>query len=157
MRRACFSPRSQCSVKDAVHCWQHTTLSPALDMTLDRRGFLSASASVLALGTAGLPMPAVEAEPETAEWLDVADLQIREITVYTTADNTDYRLSATDKLSFKPMGQSLESQVCVFLDPTKRAQTILGIGGALMDASAEVFAKLSEAKQRELLDAYFDR
>ncbi|HWJ23599.1 MAG TPA: glycoside hydrolase family 30 protein [Gemmatimonadaceae bacterium] len=76
--------------------------------------------------------------------------------MHTTADGTDYRLTPTGKAAFKPMGQPLESQVCVFVDPTKRAQTILGIGGALTDASAEVFAKLSPAKQRELLDAYFD-
>ena len=54
------------------------------------------------------------------------------------------------------MGQPLETQTCVFVDPTKRSQTILGIGGALTDASAETFAKLSPAKQRELLDAYYD-
>jgi glucosylceramidase len=42
------------------------------------------------------------------------------------------------------------------VDPTKRLQTIHGIGGALTDASAEVFAKLSAEKQREILDAYFD-
>src|ERR1700745_737385 len=55
------------------------------------------------------------------------------------------------------MGQPLETQVCVFVDPTKRSQTILGIGGALTDASAETFAKLPPAKQRELMDAYFPR
>ena len=54
------------------------------------------------------------------------------------------------------MGQPLETQICVFVDPTKRSQTILGIGGALTDASAETFAKLPPAKQRELLDAYFN-
>jgi glucosylceramidase len=54
------------------------------------------------------------------------------------------------------MGQPLESQICVFVDPSKRAQTILGIGGALTDASAEVFAKLPAAKQQEFLDAHFD-
>jgi glucosylceramidase len=33
---------------------------------------------------------------------------------------------------------------------------MLGIGGALTDASAETFAKLPEAKQTELLQAYYD-
>jgi glucosylceramidase len=32
---------------------------------------------------------------------------------------------------------------------------MIGIGGALTDASAETFAKLSEAKQKELLNAYY--
>ncbi|HKW46334.1 MAG TPA: glycoside hydrolase family 30 beta sandwich domain-containing protein [Gemmatimonadaceae bacterium] len=126
-------------------------------MTLDRRRFLSASASAIALTKAGLPLPTFESEAATSPSFEPAAVAAREITVYTTADKTNLRLSATDKLDFTPMGQPLESQVCVFVDPTKRAQTILGIGGALTDASAEVFAKLSAAKQRELLDAYFDR
>lgn len=126
-------------------------------MPIDRRGFLSASASAIALGGAGLSLPSFESEPDTAPPAELGPLAAREITVYTTADKTDLRLAPTDKLVFAPMGQPLESQVCVFVDPTKRAQTILGIGGALTDASAEVFAKLPAAKQRELLDAYFDR
>src|SRR5436305_8284051 len=109
-------------------------------MTLDRRTFLSASASAVALGTAGLPLPTFEPEPESTPGRETRDLQGKEITVHTTANNTDLRLTATDKLTFKPMVQPLETQVCVFVDPTKRAQTIVGIGGALTDASAEVFA-----------------
>src|SRR6185295_7145444 len=77
--------------------------------------------------------------------------------VYTTADKTKHRLSATDTLVFKPMGQPLETQICVFVDPTKTFQTILGVGGALTDASAETFAKLPKAKQQEFLNAYYSR
>src|SRR5207302_5247689 len=40
--------------------------------------------------------------------------------------------------------------------PSTKFQTILGIGGALTDASAETFAKLPPAKQQEILKAYFD-
>jgi len=80
----------------------------------------------------------------------------RKVAVYTTAANSDYRLSATDTIAFKRMGQPLETQICVFVDPAKRFQTILGIGGALTDAAAETFAKLPKAKQQDLLDAYFD-
>jgi len=124
-------------------------------MTIDRRGFLSASASAIALGKSGLSLtlgPTADAPPPETERIEA-----REITVYTTAENTDHRLSATGKLAFTPMGQPLETQICVFVDPTKRSQTIIGIGGALTDASAETFAKLPSAKQREFLDAYFDR
>ena len=39
----------------------------------------------------------------------------------------------------------------------KTYQTFIGIGGAITDASAEVFAKLPEDKQQELLNAYYDR
>jgi glucosylceramidase len=84
-------------------------------------------------------------------------VQGREIAVYTTADKTNHRLSATNKLKFKPMGQPLETQVCVFVDPAKTFQTFLGIGGALTDASAETFAKLPKTKQQEFLTAHFDR
>jgi glucosylceramidase len=73
-----------------------------------------------------------------------------------TAEKTDYRISPTDKLKFTAMGQPKETQVCVFVDPSKRFQTILGIGGALTDASAETFARLPAPRQQEVLDAYYD-
>ena len=43
----------------------------------------------------------------------------------------------------------------VFVDPTKRFQTLIGIGGALTDAAAETFAKLPAARQDEVLTAYY--
>jgi glucosylceramidase len=125
-------------------------------MTIDRREFLAASSSTLLLGKAML-IPEAEHRSDTPEMPELPPgMQGRGIAVYTTANNTKYRLSATETLAFKPMAQPLETQICVFVDPSKRAQTILGIGGALTDASAETFAKLPAAKQQELLDAYFD-
>jgi glucosylceramidase len=125
-------------------------------MTMDRRGFISASASAFALANSGLSLNMFEPTSEPSEPPPFEPNEPREIAVYTTADNTAFRLSATGKVPFKPMGQPLETQICVFVDPTKRSQRIVGIGGALTDASAEVFAKLPAAKQRELLDAYYD-
>lgn len=125
-------------------------------MTMDRRGFLSASASAIALGTSGVPMSMPEPSSDAPEPPQFEQVNAKEIVVYTTADKTDHRLSLTDRLTFKPMGQPLETQTCVFVDPMKRSQRILGIGGALTDASAEVFAKLPPDKQRTFLDAYFD-
>jgi glucosylceramidase len=81
----------------------------------------------------------------------------KKVIVYTTADSTDYRLSVTDTVEFKEMGQPFETQVCVFVDPSKTFQTYFGIGAALTDASAETFYKLSGEKQQELLNAYFDK
>jgi glucosylceramidase len=78
------------------------------------------------------------------------------ITVYTTADSSNYRLSLTDTLQFSDFGQPKETQVCVFVDPGKTFQSFLGIGAALTDASAETFAKLPKEKQQEVLQAYFD-
>src|SRR4051794_15926094 len=122
-------------------------------MTIDRRGFISASVSSIALAKSGLPLTAFDPRPTTDDQRSIAD---RAIAVYTTAKDTDQRLSVGETLPFKQMGQPLETQICVFVDPTKRAQSIVGIGGALTDASAETFAKIPAAKQREVLDAYFD-
>ncbi|WP_338646281.1 glycoside hydrolase family 30 protein [Flavobacterium sp. KS-LB2] len=79
------------------------------------------------------------------------------IIVYTTAENTKLRLTQTDKLSFSSSKQPLETEISVFVEPTKTFQSFMGIGGAITDASAEVFARLSKEKQQELLNAYYDK
>lgn len=81
----------------------------------------------------------------------------KNVLVYTTADSSQLRLTVTDTLSFKEMGQPFETQICVFVDPDKSYQTFLGIGAALTDASAETFYKLPKEKQQEFLKAYFDK
>lgn len=79
----------------------------------------------------------------------------KRVVVYTT-DSTQYKLAATDTLSFTDFDQPLETQPSIFIDPSHSFQTFLGIGGALTDASAETFAKLPADKQKELLRAYYD-
>lgn len=81
----------------------------------------------------------------------------KKVTVYTTAQNTDLKLTETGTLEFKQMGQPVETQVCVFVDPDKKFQSYMGMGGALTDASAETFYKLPADKQQEILKAYFDK
>jgi len=81
----------------------------------------------------------------------------KDVTVYTSADNTDLRLAATGKLTFKKTGQPLESEISVFVNPGKTYQTFIGIGGAITDASAEVFAKISPDNQQKFLDAYYNK
>jgi glucosylceramidase len=81
----------------------------------------------------------------------------RKALVYATAKGTAKRLSAEPGQTFAPSGQPFENQVCVFVDPSKTFQTLIGIGGALTDASAETFAKLPAAKQEEVLKAYYDK
>jgi glucosylceramidase len=122
-------------------------------MKLDRRGFLVGTSAALVMAKSQLSSAA--SITESLEFVE--PIEDRRVSVFTTADNTDLRLSATDTLVFEPMGQPLETQVCVFVDPTKTFQTILGVGAALTDASAETFAKLPDVKQRELLKAYFSR
>jgi glucosylceramidase len=89
--------------------------------------------------------PLVSAAPDPAS-----------IAVYLTARDTGQLLAKTAPLSFAPMPQPTEQQPCVFVDPGATFQTVLGIGGALTDASAETFYKLPKARQQELLRAYFD-
>jgi glucosylceramidase len=127
-------------------------------MKIDRRKFIAASSSALVLAKSQLAS-AAPAEPATSaeEFQAPAKVAGRDVKVYTTADNTSHRLSATGTVTFKAMGQPLETQICVFVDPAKTFQTFLGIGAALTDASAETFAKLPKAKQQEFLKAHFDR
>ena len=78
------------------------------------------------------------------------------ITVYTTAANTQLRLSEGEKLNFSPGRQPLETEPFIIVDGSVSFQSITGIGGALTDAAAETFAKLPKDKQQELLTAYYD-
>ncbi len=79
------------------------------------------------------------------------------VMVYTSADSTNLRITNTDNLKFSVLKQPVETQTCVFVNPNKTFQTFLGIGGAITDASAEVFAKLSKEKQQEFLNSYFSK
>ena len=78
------------------------------------------------------------------------------ISVYLTAKNTGQQLAKTADLGFVAMPQPTEQDQCIFVDSTKTFQTLLGIGGALTDASAETFYKLPKDKQQEIMRAYFD-
>ncbi len=80
----------------------------------------------------------------------------KQVKVYTTAQNTNYRLAETGTLDFNDHNQPVETEVSIFVDPDKKFQTLVGIGGALTDASAEVFAKMSKAQQQEFLTAYYN-
>src|SRR5216110_1436254 len=126
-------------------------------MKIPRRTFLLASSVALVAQpklSAGSTKPKTpQPRPAGRKAFSVVGNQVK---VYTTAEKTDHRISATDTLSFKNVGQPKETQICVFVDPDRQFQTFLGIGGALTDASAEVFAVLPKEKQREILNAYFD-
>jgi glucosylceramidase len=78
------------------------------------------------------------------------------ISVYLTAKNTGQHLAKTADLGFVAMPQPTEQEQCIFVDSAKTFQTLLGIGGALTDASAETFYKLPKDKQQEIMRAYFD-
>ena len=126
-------------------------------MKVDRRNFLVVSSAAL---LAQSKLAAGSGKPDdnqpTSEAAKPFSAIAKQVKVYTTADKTEHRISATDTLTFKPVGQPKETQICVFVDPTRQFQNFLGIGGALTDASAETFAILPKGKQREILNAYFD-
>ncbi|MEM9053072.1 MAG: glycoside hydrolase family 30 protein, partial [Bacteroidota bacterium] len=99
---------------------------------------------------------------ETAQTNEISEPKMnsvlrKEVVVYTTASETELRLTETSRLTFSPAAQPLENEVSVFVNPNKSFQSLLGIGGAITDASAEVFAKLSPEKQEEFLTAYYDK
>ncbi len=80
-----------------------------------------------------------------------------QVTIYTTADGTQQRLSQTGTVTLREGHALTERENSVFVNPGKQYQTVLGIGGAITDASAEVFAGLSPDKQAEFLRAYYDK
>nr|WP_320120451.1 glycoside hydrolase family 30 protein [uncultured Marinifilum sp.] len=78
-------------------------------------------------------------------------------TIITTAKDTDLRLQKTGETVFQKSKQALETENSIFVNPNNTFQSFIGIGGAITDASAEVFAKLSKDKQEELLNAYYSK
>jgi glucosylceramidase len=119
-------------------------------MKIDRRDFLRIT-SAATLSTA---LPAVAAEPQSSA--PQAASTGKSVAIFTTAENAEHLIAQTGTSDFKDFGQPLETQICVFVDPTKTFQTHLGIGGALTDAAAETLAKLPAAKQDEVIRNYYD-
>lgn len=106
---------------------------------------LLATAGLTALLACSLPLSAAERNAT------------KPVIIYTTAESKDARLSQTGQVTLKDGHKLTEVENSVFVNPGKQFQSVLGIGGAITDASAEVFAKLSPEKQAEFLKAYYDR
>ena len=85
------------------------------------------------------------------------DIQGKEATIYTTADSSELRLTNTGTKAFHDAAQPLETEVAIFVNPNKSFQTFMGIGGAVTDAAAEVFATLPAHNQQAFLKSYFDK
>jgi glucosylceramidase len=85
-----------------------------------------------------------------------ADIGSRPVSIYVTAKDTGQRLARIGDLHFTDLPQPTEKQMCIFVDPSKTFQTLLGIGGALTDASAETFFKLPVQTQKRILRDYYD-
>jgi glucosylceramidase len=76
--------------------------------------------------------------------------------LHVTAKDTADRLTKKAPLTFEPLSQPDELTPFVLVDSKKTFQTMEGIGGALTDSSAETYAKMPAATQKEILTAYFD-
>jgi len=97
------------------------------------------------------------AQPKVKSDKKMFSTKDKTVTVYTSADSSDLKMSKTADLRFTELKQPLETQFCLFVNPNKQFQTFFGIGGAITDASAEVFAKLPKQQQQQFLEAYFSK
>jgi glucosylceramidase len=79
----------------------------------------------------------------------------KKIQVFITAENSNNRLSPVANIVFEAKSQPVETEISVVVEPNIKFQKFMGIGGAITDASAEIFAKLSKEKQQEFLNAYY--
>ncbi len=61
-----------------------------------------------------------------------------------------------DTLALKPSCQPAETECFVYVDTLHKFQKLVGIGGAITDATAETFAKLPDSVQQKFIDAYYD-
>lgn len=97
---------------------------------------------------------------EKPEQKSVSEVQVplsfnKEVKIFTTSENYESKLALTGREQFNIASQPKETEVSIFVNTNKTFQTMLGIGGAITDASSVVFAKLSKAKQNEFLTAYY--
>jgi glucosylceramidase len=83
--------------------------------------------------------------------------QTKILQIYTTAKDTKLRLTKTNEQFFKKKVQPLETEIAVFVNPKKTFQEYLGIGGAITDASAEVFSTLNNTQQQQLLHSLYGK
>lgn len=102
------------------------------------------AAAVLALSMSAAP---------SAEAADAAAT----VTIYTTAQDSTQRLARTGTATLEPGHTLTEVENSVFVDPSKKHQALLGIGGAITDSTAEVYATLSPEKRAEFMRAYYDK
>ncbi|CAE8721611.1 unnamed protein product, partial [Polarella glacialis] len=78
-----------------------------------------------------------------------------EVTVVQTAAGTGNRLTPVAPLLLEPGAGPKLGKASVVVDSSVRYQSFLGFGGSFTEASAEIWRKLSPAKQDRLIDAYF--
>ena len=121
-----------------------------------KRSFIIIISCILAYGCSPKNEIPVE-NPQKVDSTSSFSIEGKKVSIFTTASNSELRLENTGTKELTTAQQPTESDISIFVNPNKQFQTFLGIGGAITDASAEVFAKLPETKQEELLTAYYDK
>ncbi|MCD2518382.1 glycosyl hydrolase [Massilia sp. G4R7] len=76
--------------------------------------------------------------------------------VVTTAQGGSQRFAAQTLGAPRPASQPMETETAVFVDTRQRYQEVFGFGGAVTDATAEVYARLTPSAQQAFIKAYFD-
>ena len=74
-----------------------------------------------------------------------------------TNSTTQEKLADKGLIKFEKFAQPKETDACIFVDPDFKYQKLIGIGGAITDASAETLYKMPKAKQKEILEAYYGK
>ncbi|OIP83988.1 MAG: glycosyl hydrolase [Porphyromonadaceae bacterium CG2_30_38_12] len=77
--------------------------------------------------------------------------------MYVTAKDTSLKLTKVSDLKFNKQKIADETEVHIFVDPTHTFQTVVGIGGALTDAAAEVYAKMPKQMQEDFMQSYYSK
>ena len=95
------------------------------------------------MGTAALAAPAAQAAGSAWQ-------------VVTTAQGGAQRFAVRTLDAPQPAGQPKETETAVFVDTRYQFQQVFGFGGAVTDAVAEVYARLTPSAQQAFLKAYFD-
>jgi glucosylceramidase len=98
-----------------------------------------------------------DVKTETTSVSSIENYDNKTLQVYTTARDTKLRLTKTDEKTFKSKVQALETEVVVVVNTAKTFQEYLGIGGAITDASSEVFSTLNDTQQNTLLQSLYGK
>ena len=91
-------------------------------------------------------------EDKTGLSIDASSMENK---IYTTAHHTNLKLTQTRSVVFNNLKQPLETEADIVVNPKRQFQSLLGIGAALTDASAETFYKLPNEQQDKFLEAYY--
>ncbi len=123
-----------------------------------RKRKLTPLALALALASCQPEAAQPPAEPETQPGA-LKDLAIHplpdSIAWVLTAEGSEARLSPQPAIAFEEGRQTREDEISLFVFPQSQHQEILGIGGAITDASSEVFAQLEPAVRQQVIEAYY--